>query len=211
MGEIMKVRTSAMSAAIMLALSGTPTSPAQAQQPDQQVAECVRGDWESTQVTVVQPATDAFKIGGGDGVSLMIEPDGAATADFSDMGRVTFSGEAHDTTVRGFMQFGGEVTGTVSTTADTENSGTMHVADVDAKDVKVTATLTEPFKLRVSQVPVDQLRQLAQKRGHTHAPVVSETSYQCGPDTLTLTSTVQDQRPSERQATLTWSFQRPTK
>jgi hypothetical protein len=194
----------------MLALSGAAASPAQAHQPTNEVAECVLGNWESTQVTVAHPAMDDFRIGGGDGVSLMIEPDGTATVDFAGMDRVTYSGEAHNTTVRGFVQFGGEATGTVNTTADSDNSGTMHVADVDSKDVELTAVLTEPIHARVSQLPVDQLRRLAHKHEHKHAPVVSETTYQCGSDTLTLTSTMQGHQ-SENQATLTWSFQRLTK
>src|SRR5262245_32474327 len=114
MGEIMRIGTSSMLAAIMIGLSGAAGSPAHAQ-PENQVAECVRGDWQSTSVSVVHPGMEDLRIGGGDGVSLMIEPSGAATADFTDMGRVTFAGSPHGTTVRGFVRLDGEATGTVST------------------------------------------------------------------------------------------------
>jgi hypothetical protein len=208
----MKIRTGASLAAIVLALSGAPALPAQAQQPENEVAECVRGHWESTGFTVEHPAMDHFQVGGGGGVSLMIEKDGTAKADFDGMDPATFSGEAHNTTVRGSVEFRGEATGTVSTAENNGNSGTMEAADVDWKNVDVTVALTEPFDSRpVDRVSLDRLRQLALMHGHrvTLEPVLSKASYQCADDTLTLTSTIGHPQP-DHQAELSWTFERTT-
>ncbi len=171
----MKIKTAPVLATIALALSGTAATPAHAQQTQDDVAQCVRGDWESTGVTVEQPAMDDFQVGGGDGVALMIEEDGAATVDFAAMDRITFSGQAHNITVSGFVEFRGEATSTVSTSEDDSNSGTMNSADVSSEDVELTVVLTEPFASRpVDGVPVDELRQLAQMKGggRAHAGAV---------------------------------------
>ncbi len=206
----MKSRTAPALATIALALSGIAATPAHAQQTQDDVAQCVRGDWESTGFTVEHSAMDDFEVGGGGGVALMIEEDGAATVDFAGMDRIGFSGEAHNVTVRGAVELSGEATGTVSTTEDDSNSGTIDAADISSEDVELTVELTDPFASRpVDGVPVDELRQLAQMKGDegTHTPVLSEATYECADATLTVNRTVQDQQ-REHEATLTWTFER---
>ena len=209
----MKIRTPAVLVAMILTLSGAAAFPAQAQQSGSEVADCVRGNWESTGVTVERQAKDDFQVDGGGGVSLMIEDNGHATLDFARMHRVTFSGTKHDTEVQGFVEFRGEATGTVSTTEHSENSGTIKAEDVNWGDVELTVALTEPFSSRpLDRVRVDELRQLAQSHGHNgmHRPTLTEATYTCGDDTLTLASTVQDQRHNDHPK-LTWTFERPTR
>ena len=204
----MKIKTVPVLATIALALSGTAASPAWAKPTEDDVATCVRGDWQSTGVTVERQAMDGFQVGGGGGVSLMIKDDGATTVDFAGMNKIDFSGQAHNMTVRGFAELHGEASATVSTTQNDNNSGTIEAADVDSTDVELTVVLTKPFASRpVDGVPVDKLRQLAHMKGHT--PVLSEATYTCANDTLTLTRTVQDER-GEHQAQVTWTFDRPT-
>ena len=209
----MKIRTPAALVAMILALSGAAASPAQAQQSRSDVADCVHGAWESTGVTVESQAKDDFQVDGGGGVSLIIADDGNATLDFGRMQRATFSGIKHDTEVRGFVELRGEATGTVSTTAHSGNSGTIKADDVDWGDVELTVALTEPFSSRpFDRTRVDELRQLPQNHRHNgmHWPTLTEATYRCGDGTLTLASTVQDQRHNDH-AKLTWTFERPTR
>jgi hypothetical protein len=212
-GDIMKIRTPAALVAMMLALGGAAASSAQAQQSRSDVADCVRGDWESTGVTVERQAKDDFQVDGGGGVSVIIADDGNATLDFGRMHRATFSGIKHHTAVRGFVELRGEATGTVSTTALSGNSGTIKAEDVDWGDVELTVALTEPFSSRpFDRARVGKLRQLARNHGHNglHRPTLTEATYTCGNDTLTLATTVQDQRHNDH-AKLTWTFERPTR
>jgi hypothetical protein len=209
----MKIRTPAVLAAMILALSGAAASPAQALQPTSDVANCVRGDWQSTGVTVERQAKDGIHVGGGGGVSLMIQDNGDATLDFARMQQATFSGMRHDTQVQGFVELSGEATGTVSTTEHSENSGIIKAQDVNWGDVELTVALTQPFSSRpVDHVRVDQLGQLAQKHGHNgmHRLTLTEATYTCGDGTLKLASTVQGQRHNDL-ANLTWTFERPTR
>src|SRR5262245_8821480 len=188
----MKIRTMPVLATIALTLSGTAASPAWAHRTENDVANCVRGDWESTGVTVEHRAMDDFQVGGGGGVSLMIKDDGATTVDFAGMNKIDFSGQAHNITVRGLAELHGQATATVSTNENDSNSGTIEAADVNSVDVELTVVLTEPFASRpVDGVPVDKLRQLAHKDGNEghHTPVLSEATYKCANDTLTLTRT----------------------
>jgi hypothetical protein len=215
----MRIRTPTVLAAFALALSGAAVSPAHAavspahaQQTKDNVAACVRGDWESTRVSVEHPVMDHVRIGGGGGVSLTIGDDGAATTNFSGMDRLTFSGKAHDTSVRGYVELHGEATGTVHTTETDENFGTIEANDVNWNDVTLTVVLTEPFDSRpLDGVPVNNLHQLAQKKAHaeraTHALVLATSTYRCVNNRLVLTQTVQKRG---HQARLTWTFERAT-
>lgn len=209
----MKGRTAAASAATMLGLvlGGATSSTAQAQQPGGEVAECVRGEWESTGVTFQHPGMDDFEFSGGDGAVLRVEEDGAVTADFTGMDQVTFSGESHDTTVRGHVELRGEGTGTITTSEDDGDSGTLEASNLDVRDVELTVMLTEPFDSRpIDRVPLNELRQLMEK--HDDHSVRSETRYECGTDTLTVTKRAEAKKHHEGRADggyteLVWTFE----
>lgn len=215
----MKIRSMAVlaTAAPVLALTGfgAPATAAQAQ-PEDEVAACVLGEWESTGVTMEHRGMEDLESGGGGGVSLTIDEDGTATADFTGMDPATFEGTAHDTTMSGYIEYRGAATGTVSTTDETDETGTLTPSDVDWEDVEATVVLTEPFASRpMDRAPLEDLQQMADGRGHMAvlAPVLSESTYECADGTLTLTSTVPAGKArggdmgDRHGAEITWMFE----
>lgn len=222
----MRTGTIAAPAAALLTFAftgfGAAAQAAPVQQPEQNgVAECMVGNWESTEVTVEHDALEDFEISGGEGATLSIGEDGTATLDFVGMERITLEGEVNDTPVEGYVEYRGEATGTVTTTEETEQTGTLEAEDVNWEDVQVTVVLTEPFDSRpLNQVPVEDLRQLAEDHGHMGAltPVLTESTYECENQTLTLTSPAEDgeeeqeqqnqrDRQDQHEAEVTWTFE----
>lgn len=216
----MRIRAIAVLAAALLLLLGlgastAPAAPARQQPGGDQVPTCVRGDWESTGVTLGRDAPEGFEVSGGDGVSLTVDENGEATIDFTGMQPATFEGQAHDSTVSGFVELRGGATGTLRTD-DADGSGSLDVARVARQDVELTVVLTEPINSRpLDRVPLSDLQQLAEKKGDAMTP---EVTYECGEETLTITMRGQDDdrgdsddrggphHPDE----FVWTFERPT-
>ncbi len=208
----MKSKTAAASAAATLGLilSGATSSVAQAQPAGEEVAHCVRGEWESTGVAVTHPGAEDVTFTGGDGVLLRVTDNGAMTANFNEMRRLTFSGEKGDMAVRGYVELRGQGTGTITTIEQDRDTGSLEASNLDVEDVELTVALTEPFDSRpIDRVPVDELQRLMEE-SHDGESKRAETRYECGDDTLTVTKRAEGQRHhgDRPDAEVTWMFER---
>ena len=212
----MNIRTPAVLVATVLALGGVAASPALAQPPSGDVAQCVRGTWQSTGVTFARQGANDMTVNGGSGASLTIGDTGSTTLDFARMHQANFSSTKHNIQVQGFVELSGQATGTVTTTENSGSTGTISAHDVNWGNVQLTVSLSQPISSTpVDHVPVTQLQQLApqlaQQHGHNgmHRPTLTQATYTCGNGTLTLASTLQTQQHNNL-ANITWTFERPT-
>lgn len=207
----MKAKTAATSAAAMLGLvlGGATSSAAQAQEQERDVAECIRGEWESTGISIEHPQMADLEVSGGDGIMVDIAENGAVTADFTSMDPATFTrGESGDTTVRGHLELRGEATGTLATNETDEDSGNLDILELNSEDVELTVVLTEPFDSRpIDRVPLDELRQLTEKHAE---PMRAQSTYECGAGTLTITHSAEQEHESSDNgyAELVMTFER---
>lgn len=167
-----------------------------------QVASCVVGDWRSTGVGgEVGGGPVALTVAGGEGVTLAVVQDGAATLDFSRMRPLTFTGEVAGASAAGEVTYTGAARGAVDTGGE-ESSGTWRPrADADWSRVRVTVVVTEPTRAR----PIDDvaLGEVVERADEVTGevvdvdPVLGEADYACGDETLEVTD-----------AGVTWTFTR---
>ncbi|QSB16053.1 hypothetical protein JQS43_07015 [Natronosporangium hydrolyticum] len=168
------------------------------------VADCVIGDWGSTEVTGdIGDDIAQVTLAGGADVGLSVADDGAADLDFADMAPVTVTGDLAGADLAGEITYSGTATGNIETTGTT--SGDWQPADdVDWSDVRITLDLTEPFEGRpLDDVPlgeaVDQADEVTGDLIEID-PVLAEGSYECQDDTLVLS-------PRDDNG-MTWTFTR---
>lgn len=194
-------------AAIVVVLAGCGQSTSETAQPSPTpgggtVAPCVVGDWRSTGVGgEVGAGPVTLAVAGGDGVTLAVAEDGAATLDFSRMQPITFTGAVAGANAAGEVTYAGEARGAVDTGSEAESGTWRPRADADWSRVRVTVAMTEPTQAR----PIDDvaLGDVVERADEVTGevvdidPVLGEADYACGEETLEVTD-----------AGVTWTFGR---
>lgn len=180
--------------------------PAPDRAPDQadMVAQCTVGDWRSADVEhEVGGEAAELNVDGGSQVALAVDPDGAATVDFSDMAPVSIAGQVLGAEVSGELTYDGAASGTIRTDTDASSGGWSTVGSVEWGGVRLTLDLTEPVVARpFEDAPIgDVVDQADELTGEVVDidPILSEGTFDCQDDMLIL-------RPADDG--MTWTFRR---
>lgn len=178
----------------------TPAPPAGA------VADCVVGDWRSTEVDgQVGDDVGRAELGGGAGVMLAVAADGASRLDFTGMDPVTLSGEVAGAELAGQLSYSGQATGTIRTDTGVTSGSWEPEGEVDWSAVRLTLDLTSPIEGRpLDNVPLGEaLERLDEATGEAVDvdPLLREGSFRCEQDLLVLS-------PTEGTDGMSWTLRR---